>query len=96
MVVNEIRLGRRTETLVELLAKGLIALAVLWIVLMLPGCSDDYERAVRQAEFNAKVARTALPREGELVTIRQLGEKGYIVRRYRGGLIATNVIKEDQ
>ena len=38
MVVNEIRLGRRTETLGELLVKGLIILGVLWIVLfMLPG-----------------------------------------------------------
>ena len=67
----------------------------LILAILISGCSDEYERAVRQAEFNAKVARTTLPREGELVTIRQLGE-GYIVRRYRGGLIATNVLKEDQ
>lgn len=62
MVVNEIRLGRK-ETLERLLVKGLIALAVLWIVLfMLPGCGDGtYEQQQLIAERNARFFNSCLP-----------------------------------
>ena len=96
MVVNEIRIGRK-ETLERLLVKGLIALAVLWIVLMLPGCDSEYERLRAEADWQAKMSRAATPEKGELVTIRQLGDNTYAVRRYKGGLQRTDIIsKEDE
>ena len=97
--VNEIRLGRRAtdEKLGNLLVKGLIALAVLWIVLMLPGCGDsEYERLQAEAEFNAKVAHAALPKKGELVTIRQYADGRYVVRKYDGGLKETYMVTRDE
>ena len=66
MVVEEIKLGRKPETLVGLLVKGLIALSVLWIVLfMLPGCDGELDRLQAQAEFRERFTNAALPKVGE-------------------------------
>lgn len=99
LTASEIHLGResRRETLEGLLLKGLIALAVLVIVSGLPACSDDFDRLQAQAEWQARVERAATPKEGELVTIREIARGKYIVRRYHGGLLSTDIIaREDQ
>ena len=94
---NEIRLGIRRESLVRLLIKGMIALSVLWVVLfMLPGCDGEFERLQAEAAWNAKVARAATPKKGELVTIRELGGDRLIVRRYNGGLQSTDIISKEE
>lgn len=96
-IASEIRLGRKAETPTSLLIKGLVALTVLYVVLfLLPGCDNEFYRLQSEAEFNAKLARAATPKDGELVTIRQLGTDRFIVRKYEGGLKETYVIAREE
>lgn len=74
-----------------------IAAVLVAAVICLNSCSDDFDRLQAQAEWQAKWERAATPREGELVTIREIAQNKYIVRRYHGGLISTDVLaREDQ
>lgn len=69
---DEIRLGRGQESLKRLLVRGLLILAVLWIVLfLLPGCDDgEFERQQRIAEFSQRFVNACMPELKELKIIR--------------------------
>lgn len=77
---------------VSLFGPDLFLAALIVAALLLTGCDGEYERLQAEAEWHAKVARAALPRDGELVTIKRLSEKSYAVRHYKGGLRHTDIL----
>ena len=94
-VENEIRLGQSSK--LEFLIRWGCLAAALWIVLfILPGCDDGtFARLQAEAEFNQKMARATTPHKGELVTVKQISEGHYIVRRYNRGLKETYVVARE-
>ena len=73
---------------------GAITFAV--ILMSLYGCDGEFERLQAQAEFNQKMARATTPHKGELITVKQISEGHYIVRRYNRGLKETYVVAREE
>lgn len=80
----------------EIRAAIALGIACAFASFLLAGCDGELERLQKQADWREKFSRVALPDEGELVTIRQLGEKSYAVRRYKGGLLSTQILTRDE
>jgi hypothetical protein len=92
---NEIRLGQHYR-LIDRGIQVLAAITFLAILVSLSACDGEYERLKAEADWQAKVARAAVPKKGELVTIRELGKDRYVIRKYNGGLKDTVIIARDE
>ena len=80
----------------EIRAAIALGVACAIAVLLISGCDGRLEQLQRQAEWRENVSRVALPDQDELVTIRRVGEKTYAVRRYKGGLLSTQILTRDE